>query len=121
MNDKKRKAPPGLADIVFDLLKWHKGYAQAFERNLLLSNCKKRMNCDDTDLRLAIQELREQGVMICGSKKGDGYFIANTLQEYETWRNNYTAPAFTVLKAVKATDLTARKEFDFNPLQEKLF
>ena len=121
MKDSSRKAPAGLSSLVESFLQWHEGAGKAVGRDRLLEQCQSVIKCDDTELRLAIQELRERGVMICNNKDGHGYFLAGTVQEYESWRNRYRAVAVTILRATDATDRTAHKRFDYNPLQGKLF
>jgi hypothetical protein len=75
----------------------------------------------DTDIRLAIQSLRENGWMICNQMSGNGYFPAKSVQEYDEFRTRYIAKARTIEKIVRAMDVTAKRTFDYAPDQMKLF
>ena len=112
----KRTFPPDLDDIVLGILR-NNGM---IHRGVLLVACQPEQICDDSEMRLAIQSLREKGNMICNLEDGSGYFIAKTMEEYEAFRLKYTARASTIFKAVLAMDITARKNFDYHPQQRKL-
>ena len=52
----------------------------------------------DRKARNMIEELREQGIRVCGTSQAEGYWIAKTQKEYEAFRRDYTAKARTILR-----------------------
>ena len=71
---------------------------------------------DNTDrpTRLAIQDLRNDGTLILSSSHGEfkGYFMANTLEEYEEFRaHNFRSRAMSILVTDRAMAKAAQQIF----------
>ncbi len=69
---------------------------------------------NDRATRLAIQDLRNDGALILSSCHGEfkGYFIANTQEEYEEFRDhNFRSRAMSILVTDRAMAREARKVF----------
>lgn len=58
----------------------------------------------DRKARRMIEELREQGVRVCGLNTTEGYWIAKTQDEYEQFRRDYAAKAATIFRRVRNMD-----------------
>lgn len=58
----------------------------------------------DRTARSMIEELREQGVRVCGQNDIDGYWIAKTQEEYERFRRDYMSKAATIFRRVQSMD-----------------
>src|SRR3990167_7654778 len=110
----KRSFPHGLDGVVLHIILRHKGEKNGIKRTYLLNECNRQIPCDDSEMRLAIQFLREQGYMICNYGRGTGYFLAGTVEEFSTWIDKYTDRALSIFKARDAMYKTAKAEFDFN-------
>ena len=64
----------------------------------------KTFHVGDRTARRMIEELREQGVRVCGVNDTEGYWICKTQQEYERFRRDYTAKARTIYRRTKNMD-----------------
>lgn len=58
----------------------------------------------DRTARAMIEELREQGVRVCGQNDIDGYWIAKTQEEYKRFRRDYMSKAATIFRRVQSMD-----------------
>lgn len=58
----------------------------------------------DRRARKMIEDLRDQGVRVCGLSKESGYWIAKTQSEYERFRRDYVSKATTILRRTKNMD-----------------
>lgn len=96
--------PDELDEIVLHLLKDHHGREKPIQREVLLQECQQHQVCTDSEMRLAIQFLRDKGHRICNMKDGRGYFIASTYEEYKAFRDKYGQVAFSTLATIKAMD-----------------
>lgn len=69
---------------------------------------------DDRPMRLAIEELRKKGYLVCHRKgKDGGYFLAQTLRHYEDFRNReYKSRIISISKTMKMMDKAAELMFD---------
>lgn len=68
----------------------------------------------DRPTRLAIQALRNDGALILSSSHGEfkGYFMANTLEEYENFRaHNFRSRAMSILVTDRAMAKEAQRVF----------
>lgn len=115
----KPEFPPELDKVVLSLIPT--GHHRAIRRKDLLTRCQQHQPCSDTEMRLAIQALRESGHMICNMEDGAGYFFAETKEEVDQFLVKYTARAASVFAAKDAMLTTAHRTFDYHPTQEKLF
>lgn len=119
----KRSFPLDLLSIIPVLLRDAYGKNKAIEREDLLLKCQNAMpdnEITDSQMRLAIQSLRDSGLLICNLEMGQGYFIAATIEEYEEFKSKYTAHAYTVLGIVSNMDKKARELFDYEPGQMRM-
>jgi len=117
------KAPEGLIRIIRVTLEYALGPEKAVERARLLEISRGMpmlRNVSDRQVRAAIEELREEGLPICNMERGDGYYLATSMAEYQQFRIKYGSHAFTLLKRVKAMDATVEKEWGASALQERL-
>ena len=57
-------------------------------------------------VRGVIEDLREQGVRVCGLSKGKGYWIAANENEYQAFRADYISKAKTIFRRTHAMDGT---------------
>ena len=58
----------------------------------------------DLSARKMIEDLREQGVRVCGQNTDKGYWIAKTQEEYERFRRDYVAKATTLFRRARKID-----------------
>lgn len=58
-------------------------------------------------IRGAIEELRDDGELICNLASGDGYYLASTPVEYLDFRRFYTAYARTIEARARIMDKAA--------------
>ena len=58
----------------------------------------------DRSARKMIEDLREQGVRVCGQNTDKGYWIAKTQEEYERFRRDYVAKATTIFRRARNMD-----------------
>lgn len=58
----------------------------------------------DRKARRLIEELREQGIRVCGLNTTEGYWIAKSQDEYEQFRRDYAAKAATIFRRVRNMD-----------------
>jgi len=81
--------PTGLERSVLRVLSYHVGRDSAISRAYLLKNVRSVMAVDDRTLRLAVNQLRKAGVMICstGGKNG-GYWLAASPKELNDYLDN---------------------------------
>lgn len=59
---------------------------------------------DERKMRDSIEELRRLGVRICAPLSGEGYYIAETEEEYKELRHDYIKRALAAFKTVQAMD-----------------
>lgn len=76
-------------------------------------------NTYDRSVRKSIERLRRQGHIICNLGNGDGYFLAVTKDEYQSFREVYGAHAFPIMETIREMDKSAGQHWP-NPLQPSL-
>ena len=117
--------PPGLEKAVLSILARCAGQKLAVGRGRLVELARLAPGlgqASDRQVRKAIENLREQGVLICNLLDGEGYFMANTLEEYQAFRAQYGSYAFTMLEKIKAMDRAADERWgEERTLQRRMF
>lgn len=76
-------------------------------------------NTYDRAVRKSIERLRKQGHIICNLGAGDGYFLAETKEDYQAFRTVYGSHAFPIMETIHEMDKAAEKKWP-NPLQPSL-
>lgn len=82
------------------------------------------------EIRNAINELRNEGYLICSlsgtSGRQSGYYLPATLEEYKQYRAFHMSYAKNIFDTIRSMDRAARKEFEidhqpwlFNDLPEE--
>lgn len=109
-----------LSDIekeILNLLKicdYEKPYKRKDLENMLRF-LKLLITKDDRPMRLAIEALRKKGYLVChrkGKGKPHGYFIAETMQEYEDFRwREYKKRIISASKTLEKMDKAAAAKF----------
>ena len=115
--------PDGLYHIVEVTLKGARGVDQAVSRTRILEISQGMpllRGVSDRLVRAAIEDLREQGMLICNLLEGDGYYLAGSMAEYQEFRRKYASYALTILSRLKAMDATAEKLYGASALQGRL-
>lgn len=62
-----------------------------------------RLQIPDRSTRRIIEELRDQGIMICNDQDGKGYYIAQTTAEVERQYRRDLARAKNIMKRLRAS------------------
>jgi hypothetical protein len=108
-----KSMPYGLERSLLRRLASQPGRTNMITREDLLSEIKKNpgmSEVDDRKMRMAIQNLRAVGVRICHDETRlhgrmvYGYYLAETEEEYATFRSRYCSYAKTIFDTVKAMD-----------------
>lgn len=68
-------------------------------------------NLYDRAVRKSIERLRQHGHHICNRGNGAGYYIADSREEYEKFKEYYLGPAYPKFQAVKVMDVEAEKRW----------
>lgn len=76
-------------------------------------------NINDRRIRRAIEILRREGMLICNSGDGLGWYLAGDEDEYRAFRQSYGSHAFPIMKTIAQMDKTALRQWP-NALQPKL-
>ena len=74
------------------------------ERPVTRASIMIQFRITDRRARKMIEDLRDQGVRVCGLSKESGYWIAKTQSEYERFRRDYVSKATTILRRTKNMD-----------------
>ena len=109
------------------VMRMHRGQEMAIRRWNL---CMKIFGLDaayersdgnpyDRQLRKSIERLRREGYLICNLGNGDGYFLAETQEEYQKFRAVYVSHAAPVMETARMMDKAAGQKWP-NPLQPGL-
>lgn len=117
------RVPDGLIRIIRITLEYALGPDKAVERAKLLHISRGMpmlRRVSDRQVRAAIEELREEGLPICNMERGDGYYLATSMAEYQKFRTKYGSHAFTLLKRIKAMDSAVEKKWGASALQDQL-
>ena len=121
----QNELPPGLEKAVLSILARCAGQKLAVGRGRLVELARLSPGlgqASDRQVRKAIENLREQGVLICNLLDGEGYFMADTLEEYQAFRAQYGSYAFTMLEKIKAMDRAADERWgEERTLQRRMF
>lgn len=114
---------PGLEKHVRLILEYHIGQENAIERGELLDQARRNImliHASDRQVRLAIESLRGQGMLVCNLLTGDGYYLARTMDEYQEFRRKYASYAVTIFERVRSMDAAAEKLWGYSVLQMPL-
>jgi hypothetical protein len=126
-------------EIEFDravlfILHQHKGLENAIKRwdlvervfgkDAVIEPLRNNNNAYDRQVRDSIERWRSQGQHICNIGDG-GYFIANSREEFEKFKEYYLSAAYRKLSNMAMMDVTADKRFgvkakNVSPLQVSL-
>lgn len=135
--DTIRDLRPGLKKAILRALEHAKGIDNAISQTKLLDACKvavKQEKLDNRKLRDTINELRNEGWLICslsGRTKGknslyaalgiqstdtenSGYYLPATLEEYRRYRSFHMSYARNIFETLRVMDKSAEKEFAFD-------
>ncbi len=114
--------PLGLKKAVARQLYFHQGAARIISREELLQQVQLAPGCssaEDRQMRIAIQQLRNQGFRICHREERVrdpqngrlrvhfGYYLAKDDLEYQEFRVKYASYAETIRRTLKAMDMRA--------------
>lgn len=72
-------------------------------------------------VRKAISVLRNEGVRVCATSHGYGYWIAKDEEEYNAFRGEYMSRANEIMKTVKAMDDAGEKQISIFRALGELF
>jgi hypothetical protein len=119
----KPPALEGLAKRVGSMLENRVGIENALGRNEILHLVRELpiyRKTSDRQLRAALEELRDGGILVCNMTSGDGYFIARTEEEYRNFKALFLSHCLSMLETVKQMDRTAELKWGSLALQERL-
>ena len=112
--------PEGVLQAVGKILARHRGAEHQISRRLLVELAAVALNTPlrgskqvanyDRKVRRAIEVLRGRGWLI-GNWQGEGYFLIETSEEYDQFREIYTSRAFKLLKTTRRMDDQAERLF----------
>lgn len=72
-------------------------------------------NLYDRAVRKSIERLRQAGQHICNRGNGAGYYIADSREEYERFKQYYLGPAYPKFMAAKVMDEAADARWGKQP------
>lgn len=79
----------------------------------------------DRNVRQSIERLRNSGQHICNRGNGNGYYMAESRDEYEEWKKYFLGAAYNKLVTISALDESADQRWGRvpkpHPYQEPLF
>lgn len=109
------------------LLKQHRGKANPIGRWELVARLfgpvaasdQNDDNHADRQIRDAVMRLRRRGALICDMGDGKGRYLAETLEEYQAFRQYFGAAAFEKLATIREMDSQAEREWP-SELQPRL-
>jgi len=105
---------------VIYVLGFHVGQQNAIgHRELVTRIFGSLTDANDRLLRAAIERLRHRGNLIANLQTGDGYFVAGTAEEYQSFRAIYGAHALPILEAIRKMDALAADRWE-DPRQPRL-
>ncbi|MBI5933294.1 MAG: hypothetical protein HY867_06265 [Chloroflexi bacterium] len=76
-------------------------------------------NFADRQIRESVMRLRRRGALICDMGDGRGRYLADSVEEYQAFRQYFGAAAFEKLATVKEMDKAADQEWP-SELQPRL-
>ena len=103
-----------LHNAILTVLDGHRGRENRIGRDVLLRFIRLRPICGwptDREMRAAIQELREQGHLICSNSGAGGYWLADNLNEAQEMYDDYHGRAMSCLVTAKKIIESAQMEF----------
>lgn len=107
--------PPGLTRIVGRIIGYHKGRENAITKQELLSQVKANGYGNSKNLsrkiRVAVHELRNEGLLICSTSSGAGYWIATDYSEAADCFCEMKGRGTDILKTARKLEETANKKF----------
>lgn len=103
--------PMGLPRVVLQVLQHHRGAASAVSKAELTANVSRIIGASERQIRLAIEELRRQGVLVCAMSSAGGYFIADNRQEVDAFLAEYLARVREISQTAHAMSDAAVREF----------
>jgi len=77
----------------------------------VIGNTLSITGCGDREMRAAIQELRDQGHLICSSSGAGGYWLADSMNEAQEMYDDYHGRAMSCLVTAKKIMESAQREF----------
>ncbi len=100
----------------------HRGEQNAIEHRALVERVARIMSVRNLDrqVRAGIERLRRRGWLVANTQSGAGYYLAESPEEYQTFRAVYVSHALPILETAKAMDRTAAERWR-DPLQPSLF
>ena len=104
---------PGLKRTVLRVLSYHIGRGQALGRKALVAEVRRMVPCHDRQVRLVINELRKDEVLICSTGGIDGgYWLAQDDDEYQAYRaSEVVARIVDMNEQLRAMDAAALRQF----------
>lgn len=103
--DHLQKMDEGLDKLVLGILVNRKGKDRAIAKYLIQSRVISHQGFEDVDerqIRLSVENMRRQGLRICSDV--NGYYLANTEQEYQEFAAIYGKAARSIFKTIRAMD-----------------
>lgn len=117
-----------LDQFVIYALGHHRGREQAVNRWELVAkvygdeaaaeSVRNNNNLWDRAVRESIERWRSQGQHVCNL--GDGYYLAESREEYEAWKASYLSPVYRKLEIVNMMDETANVRWGRKPQADPL-
>ncbi len=99
--------PHGTERAVLSILRFHIGLDHAIDKEPLLLALEKTgfHLSNERQARLAITELRNQGVPVCSSSADSGYFLAATKEEFDEFiTREYFSKIASMTKTARAME-----------------
>lgn len=112
---------------VLHFLKQHRGKANPIGRWELVARIygpvaasdQNDDNFADRQIRESVARLRRRGLLICDMGDGRGRYLAESLEEYQSFRQYFGAAAFEKLATIREMDSQAEQEWP-SELQPRL-
>ncbi len=113
-------------DVLY-VMRMHRGKENAVDRWALCVRIfgpgadlpRSDNNTHDRLIRNAISRLRAHGHIICNLGDGGGFFTAETVEEYQSFREYYGRHAWPIMKTIGKMDKAAAEKWP-NPLQPRM-
>jgi hypothetical protein len=107
--------PAGLTRIVGRIISYRVSKENAITKNELLSQVRVLGYANTKNLgrkiRVAVHELRNQGVLICSSSSGAGYWMAANYSEAAEFFGEMKGRGTDIMKTARIMEQAADKQF----------
>lgn len=106
--------PAGAERAVARIISYHIGLENAIKKDELIEECKRVgiHFSDERQARAVIVSLRKMGYLICSSSGNSGYFIAQSLSEYQEFRTReYIKKIKDMAETTRAMDTASQQIF----------